>query len=78
MSDEILDKILTKVVNIEGRLDDFSTKEDLQETKSEIIGNVDRFVKLHETLNHELVALRSKYDRLNERLEKLELQMAGT
>ncbi|MBD3311602.1 MAG: hypothetical protein GF349_03855 [Candidatus Magasanikbacteria bacterium] len=78
MSEEILDKILTKVVNIEDKMDNLATKEDLRVAKDEIIGDVDRFVKLHETLDHELVALRNKYDRLEERIKKLETGMVST
>ncbi len=34
--------------------------------------SVDGFVRLHQTLDTELVAVRGKYDRLEERVEKLE------
>ena len=73
--DQLLDKILTKVINIEERLDTFATKNDLMQMKSEILGNVDRFVKLHETLDTELAALRSKYTRLEERLDVVERKL---
>jgi hypothetical protein len=36
--------------------------EKLQATESRILESVDRFAKLHETLDQELVALRSKYN----------------
>jgi hypothetical protein len=72
MSEEVLDKILVKVVSMEEKMGDFATKEDLLEMKDEIIGDVDRFVKLHETLDLELVSLPHKYTRLEERVEKLE------
>ncbi len=45
--DKILDKILTKVVDIDERLNDFVTKDDLSQNTSQILGQVDRFVKLH-------------------------------
>jgi len=43
-----------------------------------VLNNIDRFVKLHETLDQELSALRSKYSRLEERLVVVEqkLQLA--
>ncbi|MFH1405160.1 MAG: hypothetical protein ABIH21_03635 [Patescibacteria group bacterium] len=51
-------------------------KDEITNAKDEIITTVDRFAKLHETLDLELVALRSKYDRLEGRIEILE-QKAG-
>ena len=69
---EMLNKILTKVIEIDDRLDSFVTKDDLAATENKILTDFDRFVKLHETLDQELVALRSKYDRLEERLTLIE------
>lgn len=77
MTDDILNNILAKVVNIEEQLHDFATKEDLQIAKNEILGDVDRFIKLHETLDHELVSLRHKYERLEERIQKLEMNFVN-
>ncbi len=53
-------------------LGSFATKDDLVQAKSDILESVDRFTKLHETLDHELVAMRSKYDRLEERMKAIE------
>lgn len=53
MTEQLLDTILTKLLNIEEKIDDVVTKEELSIAKSEILGDVDRFVKLHETLDHE-------------------------
>ncbi len=39
--------------------------------RSDILTSVDRFVKLHEKLDQELTALRGKYDRLEEMLNKV-------
>ena len=47
-------------------------RQEIQEAKTEIMTNVDRFVTLHQTLDQELVAMRSKYERLEERLELVE------
>lgn len=69
---DILDKILTKVISIEDRLDSFVTKEEFSSGTSHVLNSVDRFIKLHETLDHELVALRNKYERLEERIAQLE------
>lgn len=75
---QILDKILVKVVGIEEKLKDFPTREEVDEKFNTILNTVDRFVKLHETLDQELSALRNKYSRLEERLEAVErkLQLA--
>ena len=72
MEQDLLEKILIKVVDIDGRLDTFATKQNLDDAKTEILTMVDRFAKLHETLDHELVSLRSKYERLEERLSLIE------
>ncbi|KKQ27419.1 MAG: hypothetical protein US42_C0009G0009 [Candidatus Magasanikbacteria bacterium GW2011_GWC2_37_14] len=68
MDEKILDKILTKVINIEEKLDTFVTKDEMNEKFNLVLNNIDRFVKLHETLDQELSSLRSKYGRLEERL----------
>lgn len=88
MSDQTLNDIL-EIVNFlkdnvvsKDDIKEFITKdyldEKLTEVKSEILGDVDRFIKLHETLDQELSALRSKYSRLEERLVVVErkLQLA--
>jgi len=69
------DKILVKVIGIEEQLKNVTTKDDLTETKSEILDEVDGFVKLHETLDQELSALRNKYSRLEERLVIVEQKL---
>lgn len=70
---DILNNILTKVVNIDSKINnDMFTKDDAAEMKSELYSHIDGFVKLHETLDQELVSLRSKYDRLDERLKVVE------
>ena len=50
-------------------------REETGTTKTEIVEHVDRFAKLHETLDQELVMLRSKYNRLEERLEIVETRL---
>lgn len=72
----ILDTILTKVVNIEDSIESIQskmfTKDEAREMKDEIFTHIDGFVKLHQILDMELVALRSKYERLEERLTYVE------
>lgn len=40
----------------------------LNKKNNEVINHIDGFVKLHQALDLELVALRDKYNRLEERL----------
>ena len=54
---DILNNILTKVVNIDSKINnDMFTKDDVAEMKSELYSHIDGFVKLHETLDQELVS----------------------
>ncbi len=75
MEEEILDKVLVKLVNIEEKLDNFVTKDDLMQSENRILGDVSRFIKLHETLDQELASLRNKYSRLEDRLVVLERKL---
>ncbi len=68
--DEAIETFATKA-DVEG----FATKEDILESKSEVIEHVDSFAKLHETLDQELAMLRSKYNRLEERLDLVEAKI---
>jgi hypothetical protein len=68
MEEELLNKILIKVVDIDERLKQTVTHEQFSARFDDAMTSIDRFAKLHETLDQELVALRSKYDRLEERL----------
>ena len=65
------------VSRLEGRIDrlENSLDEKLVQTKSEILEHVDAFTKLHETLDQEMVSLRGKYDRLEERLVRVEQKL---
>ena len=55
----------------------FATKDDLRETASEILSAVDGIAKNHEKFDAELAAGRSKANRLEERLEVVELKIAS-
>ncbi|HAU66621.1 TPA: hypothetical protein DCW61_04715 [Candidatus Uhrbacteria bacterium] len=59
-------------------LTEYATRKDLIEFRSDILESVDRFAKLHETLDQELLMLRSKYNRLEERLELIETKIGIT
>lgn len=56
-------------------LENLATKEELQDFKSEVITTIDRFAKLHETLDQELVFMRHRQDRLEERLVVVEQKL---
>ena len=75
MDDQVLDKILVKVVGIEEKLKDVPTRDEMNEKFGLVLNNIDRFVKLHETLDTELAALRHKYSRLEERLVVVEQKL---
>ncbi|MFH0857426.1 MAG: hypothetical protein V1848_01630 [Candidatus Magasanikbacteria bacterium] len=70
--EQILDKILVEVLDIKGQLKDKPSMEYVDEKFDVVLNSVDRFVKLHETLDIELAALRNKYNRLEERLVIIE------
>jgi len=72
---EILEYLRDNIVTKEDA-ESFATKEDLVEFRSEIVSHIDSFVKLHQTLDLELVALRSRRDRLEGRLAIVEDKMA--
>lgn len=75
MDNNVLDKILIKVINIEEKMGAFATRNEMNEKFGLVLNNIDRFVKLHETLDQELVMLRNKYNRLEERIVVLEQKM---
>ena len=56
-------------------LERFATKEYLEEklneTKNELMNHIDTFIGLHQKLDIELTALRSKYDRLETSMKKV-------
>ncbi len=66
---DILMKIFSKVVDIEEKM---FTKDDSRDLESRMLSHIDGFIKLHETLDVELVSLQSKYNRLEERLVRVE------
>ncbi|MBI2436178.1 MAG: hypothetical protein HYV41_00300, partial [Candidatus Magasanikbacteria bacterium] len=69
-----LDRLVIKVIHIEERLNNTLTEEQFVERADKIFGRVDRFVKLHESLDTELCALRHYYARLEDRVVVLERQ----
>ncbi len=54
--------------------DSMVTKEDLQETESRLMTHVDGLTMRTEKFDHELVAAQAKFDRIEERVEVLELK----
>ena len=74
-TNEIMDFLKENMMTKDEIRTTFQTKSEAQASESRILESVDRFAKLHETLDQELVMLRSKYDRLEERLEVVEAKV---
>ncbi len=62
---------------LEVRIDKKSAEVEVQlvQSKSEILTHVDSFIALHQKLEQELVALRGKYERLEEIVEKIAVHL---
>lgn len=58
-------------------LEDCATKKDLLEFKSEILTAIDHIAKDHKDFQQELLMLRHTYDRVEERLVAVEVQLAA-
>jgi hypothetical protein len=73
MTEGKLDKILAAVIHVKDKVDnEMATKDEIAALQDKLLTHVDGFVKLHETLDQELVSLRHKYDRLEGRMKKVE------
>lgn len=70
-----IDNIAVAVVDMREQLKNVPTRDEMNLRFNEAAINVDRFTKLHETLDQELVMMRSKYNRLEERVQTLEQRM---
>ena len=67
------DALLAKTLDIEQYMQsELTTKDELYETKNEVLEHVDGFIKLHNKIDLELVATQSKYKRLENRVKELE------
>lgn len=76
MPDELLNRIVAKLVDMDAFLrEQVATKEELKASENRMIEHIDGFIKLHETLDQELVMLRSKVGRLEDRLVKVEMKL---
>ena len=76
MSEEKLEKILATVVYLKDKIDnEMVTQIQLEEKTSQVLTHIDGFIKLHETLDQELVSLRHKYDRLESRIKTVETKL---
>ena len=59
------DRLLIKIINMDEFMrESMVTKEELAVTKDEMFTHIDGFIKLHDTMSTEIVALQSKTDRL--------------
>jgi hypothetical protein len=76
MSEDKLDKILGVVVHMKDKMDnEMVTKQEIVNLEDKILIHIDGFIKLHETLDTEVAALRSKYDRLEGRIKTVETKL---
>lgn len=75
LRNELSQEIGSLRIEIKEELKRFATKDDLMQMKSEIMTSVDHLAKRHETFDHELLAMRAKYERLDERLEIVEAKV---
>ncbi|MFH1315671.1 MAG: hypothetical protein ABIH67_04745 [Candidatus Uhrbacteria bacterium] len=64
------DDLSFEISNLKGELGT-EIKEVVNEAKSEIITQVDGFISLHNKLETELIALQSKYERLESQLQQI-------
>lgn len=67
-----IDQLLVRSINLEEKIDLCATKDELHASTELILLRMDSFAKTQETFDVELVAMRSKYDRLDGRLETVE------
>lgn len=74
-TNEIMDFLKEHMLTKEEAQELFATRHDMMEFKSDILSSVDRFAKLHETLDQELIVLRGKYFQPEERLVLLERKL---
>ena len=72
-TDARLNTITTAVVHIQDKIDnEMATKQRIVNLEDKLLTHIDGFIKLHQTLDLELVSLRHKYDRLEGRLKIVE------
>ena len=58
-----MDKVIQKLVDMDAYMhEELATKAELREVESRLTDQVEGFVKIHETLDHEFVSLRAKVD----------------
>lgn len=74
---EILEAITVFAESVDRRFDEMGARIDETNTRiDKLYTLVDGFIQLHQKLDLELTALRSMYQRLEDRIQKLEVQRA--
>ncbi len=77
MSDDVLDKLLLKVINIEDTVTDTAGRvRRLEYTENKVYDKLDGFLALIQRHEAEIAALRVTYQRLEQRISRLERQAA--
>jgi len=70
---DIQDKIIEKLTDIDAKVDSLINRQEKTDARVETLANhVEGFVRLHETLDCEVSALRNKVDRAEGRLTTVE------
>ena len=73
---ELLNKILAKLVNVEAYMhENMFTVAMANEMESRLLSHIDGFIKLHEAIALEIVSMRAKTERLEKRVEAIELKL---
>ncbi len=68
-----VDKVYSELIDLKSHVhSNMVTKNEFEQFKTGIFSHVDGFIKLHQTLDLELVSLRHKYEHLEERLQQVE------
>lgn len=72
---EELKKLVTRG-EFQEEIKKLATKKEFKKFSNDALTRIDKFIVLHEKLETELTALKSQYNRLETRLEKLEARLA--
>lgn len=68
------DKILSKLLDHDKQFKNMATKEDLKELNNDVINHVDGFIKLYKITDHEVTAVKSGLNRLEDNFKTLKAQ----
>ena len=79
MSETMLEKILLKVIEMDEKINNlpniFVTKEEFHKAMDHITTSFDHFTRMYERLDLEILSVRSKNYRLEDRVENIESKL---